>query len=162
MALDWSGSAATAVAVAALALAGCGGGDDGGGGPGGGSSLTPESVRDFMVRYLEDPANKAAVPVTKCPDPELRREDEDGFEATLVGCASFESGATLVTYGEFPDAAAVRDHALDNTSYALLVDGNVAVWTSNKYFEGEEDGGDAFLEALKADCGCGEFQYAES
>jgi hypothetical protein len=79
-----------------------------------------------------------------------------------VSCASFESGATLVTYAEFPDAAAVRDHRLANTSYALLVDGNVAVWTSNKYFEGEEDGGDAFLEALKTDCGCGEFQFAES
>jgi hypothetical protein len=154
---------ATAVAVAALALAGCGG-DDGGGGGGGSSSssLTPESVRDFTVRYLEDPANKAKVPVTECPDPELQREDDDGFEATVVSCASFENGATLVTYAVFPDAAAVRDHGLANTSYALLVDGNVAVWTSNKYFEGEEDGGDAFLEALKADCGCGEFQFAES
>jgi hypothetical protein len=149
---------ATAVAVAALAIAGCGGRDDGGGS----SSLTPESVRDFTVRYLEDPANKAKVPVTKCPDPELQREDGGGFDAALVSCASFESGATLVTYAEFPDAAAVTDHRLDNTSYALLVDGNVAVWTSNKYFEGEEDGGDAFLEALKTDCRCGQFQFAES
>jgi hypothetical protein len=151
---------ARAVAVAAvLALAGCG--DEGGAGAGS-SSLTPESVRDFTVEYLEDPANKDKVPVTKCPNPELQREDGDGFEATLVSCASFESGAPLVTYAEFPDAAAVRDHQLENTSYATLVDGNVAVWTSNKYFEGEEDGGDAFLEALETDCGCGEFQFAES
>ena len=153
---------AALIAAAALAVAGCGDDQDGGGSGSGSSSLTPERVRDFTVRYLEDPANKATVPVTKCPDPQLQREDGDGFEATLVGCASFESGATLVTYGEFPDADAVRDHALANTSYAFLVDGNVAVWTSNKYFEGEEDGGDAFLEALKADCGCGEFQFAES
>jgi hypothetical protein len=148
------------MAVAALALAGCGGGDDGGGSSS--SSLTPESVRDFTVTYLEDPANKGKVPVTDCPDPELQEEDGDGYEATLVSCASFESGAPLVTHAVFPDADAVQDHHLENTSYALLVDGNVAVWTSNKYFEGEEDGGDAFLEALKTDCGCGEFSYAES
>jgi hypothetical protein len=150
------------MAAAALALAGCGGGDDGGGG--GDSSLTPERVRDFTVKYLEDPANKDKVPVAECPDPELEEKGGDGFEETVVSCASFESGATLVTFAEFPDEAAVQDFHTDNTSYDRLVDGNVAVWTSNKYFEGDETGGEGleFVEALLADCGCGEIYFAES
>jgi hypothetical protein len=134
--------------VAALMLAGCGGGDGGGGG-GGSSPLAPERVRDFTGEH-----------VARCPDPQLEQKDEDGFDATVVTC----DGRAFVTVGEFADEDAVRSYHSDNTSYNRLVDGNVAVWTSNRYFDAEEEGdqGLDFIEGLKAHCGCGEIYIAES
>ena len=159
--------------LALVLMAGCGGDDGNGGGGGNGGeestkTLEFEQVERFTVEYggAESERN-----FTGCenaswggPGAQTEKRAEGVFGATraeVFGCVPDTLSGTAV-YLEFEDAATAREQlatpaCAPEFCSVYLVAEKTAVLTA--FADVEE--GRPYLEALKAECGCGEVVTAE-
>jgi hypothetical protein len=161
-----------AALLAPLVLAACGGGDDdgdnGGGtkesaGAEGGEVLQFDQVRSFTVDYMrrmhDENVSRTDKKKVFCPSPQwsddeaLKQQTADIHQAASAELLSCVKTDAAVSYLEFEDSAAAREAPATEptTETATVVAGSALV---TALFVGASEL--AYIEALKAECGCGE------